>query len=109
MVDYKCSQKVWLGKAVMDITQIKEIKERLAEIGERLAEIRQEQSQSGLELAKAQGTSVVLGISVDPLTDWARKMRELNTEWLALIVERTNLKERKRALVLEDCTCDCHA
>ena len=36
----------------MDIT---EIKERLEAIGKRLVEITQEQSQSGLDLARAQG------------------------------------------------------
>lgn len=87
----------------MEITQIKE---RLAEIGERLVEIRQEQSQSGLELAKAQGTDEIKGISIDPLTDWARKMRDLNTEFVELVLERKDLKETKRGL--RTCECDCH-
>lgn len=87
----------------MEITQIKE---RLAEISERLSEIRQEQIQSGLALANAQGTNDLTGISIDPLTDWARKMRDLNTEFVELVVERKELKETKRALRI--CECDCH-
>jgi hypothetical protein len=87
----------------MEITQIKE---RLAEIGERLVEIRQEQSKSGLLLATAQGTDEIKGISIDPLTDWARRMRELNTEFVELVVERKALKEEKRGL--RTCECDCH-
>lgn len=89
--------------------ELTEIKQRIAEIGERLTEIRQEQSQSGLELAKAQGSSVLVGISIDPLTEWARKMRELNTEFIRLVVERSQLKEQRRALMLDKCACDCHA
>ena len=87
----------------MEITQIKE---RIAEIGERLTEIRQEQSQSGLLLATAQGTNEMTGISIDPLTDWARKMRELNTEFVELVLERKDLRETKRGL--RTCECDCH-
>lgn len=87
----------------MEITQIKE---RLAEIGERLSEIRQEQIQSGLALANAQGTNELVGISIDPLTDWARKMRELNTEFVELVLERKDLKETKRGL--RTCECECH-
>jgi hypothetical protein len=103
MVDYKGSQKVWLGKVVMDITQIKE---RLAEIGERLVEINQQQASAGLELARAQGTDEIKGISIDPLTKWAWEMRNLNTEVAELVSERKALKEVKRGL--RTCECDCH-
>ena len=87
----------------MEITQIKE---RLEVIGKRLLEINQEQAQSGLELARAQGTDNQKGVSIDPLTSWARKMRELNTEASELVSERKSLKETKRGL--RTCECDCH-
>ena len=80
----------------MDITQIKE---RLAEIGERLGEISREQAQSGATLARAQGTDWdKKGIAIDPLTTWARRMRELNTEVNSLTAERMILKSMKRGL-----------
>ena len=87
----------------MDITQIKD---RLAVIGARLVEINQEQAQSGLELARSQGTDKELGVYVDPLTKWARKMRELNTEASELASERRNLRAMKRGL--RTCDCACH-
>ena len=87
----------------MDIT---EIKERLEAIGKRLVEITQEQSQSGLDLARAQGTDYIQGVHLDPFTDWARRMRTLNTEVADLVAERKALKAEKRALT--PCVCACH-
>lgn len=87
----------------MDITQIKD---RLEVIGARLVEINQEQAQSGLELARSQGTDKELGVYVDPLTKWARKMRELNTEASELASERRTLRTMKRGL--RTCDCACH-
>jgi len=87
----------------MEITQIKE---RLGQIAERILEIKQEQSESGYRLAIAQGIDELAGISIDPLTDWARRMRELNTEVVDLVLERQSLKETKRAL--RTCECACH-
>jgi hypothetical protein len=87
----------------MEITQIKE---RLAEIGERIVEIKQEQSESAYALAMAQGTNERAGIEIDPLTKWAREMRDLNTEFVELVLERQKLKETKRGL--RTCECDCH-
>jgi hypothetical protein len=86
--------------------EVTEIKERLAEIGERLVEINQEQAKSGIELARAQGTDELKGISIDPLTKWAWEMRSLNTEVAELVAERKALKEVKRGL--RTCECDCH-
>jgi hypothetical protein len=86
--------------------ELTEIKSRIAEIGERLGEISREQSASGYELAKAQGTDSLTGISIDPLTLWARRMRELNTEAEALIAERKALRAEKREA--RACNCACH-
>jgi hypothetical protein len=86
--------------------EITEIKKRLVVIGERLVEINREQAQSGLELARAQGTDKVLGVSVDPLTKWARRMRALNTECAELVEERRQLKQAKRSQ--KSCECMCH-
>lgn len=87
----------------MEITQIKE---RLEQIGERIVEIKQEQSESAYALATAQGTNEQTGISIDPLIEWARRMRDLNTEFVELVLERQKLKETKRGL--RTCECDCH-
>lgn len=87
--------------------ELTEIKQRLAEIGERLGEIAREQAQSGAELARAQGYEwEITGISIDPLTEWARRMRALNTEVSKLTGERMALKTQKRALT--PCACACH-
>jgi hypothetical protein len=82
-----------------------EIKQRIIEISERLVEISREQSASGLELARAQGTDKVLGVHVDPLTKWARRMRELNTESQELAEERRRLRAEKREQRVCDCAC----
>jgi hypothetical protein len=82
-----------------------EIKQRIIEIGERLTEISKEQTQSGYELAKSQGTDAELGIHIDPLTKWARKMRELNTESQELVEERRRLRVAKREQRVCDCAC----
>ena len=87
----------------MDITQIKE---RLEVIGSRLVEINKEQISSGLELARYQGTENLFGINIAPLTDWARKMRDLNTEIAQLTQERKELKALRRDL--KTCVCNCH-
>lgn len=87
----------------MEITQIKE---RLGQIAERITEIKQEQSESGYALAMSQGTNDLAGISIDPLTKWAWRMRELNTEVVELVLERQSLKETKRGL--RTCECACH-
>ena len=87
----------------MEITQIKN---RIAEISERLVEISQEQKISGYELARAQGTDKELGVHIDPLTAWARRMRELNTECQELAEERRRLRAAKRGM--RACECDCH-
>jgi hypothetical protein len=84
--------------------EITEIKGRIAEIGERLAEINREQTTSGWELARSQGTSEQKGVSIDPLTAWAWRMRELNTEAKELVEERRQLRELKRT---EPCSCSC--
>jgi hypothetical protein len=87
--------------------ELTEIKNRIAEIGERLGEISREQAQSGAALARAQGTDWdKKGIAIDPLTKWARRMRQLNTEVNALTAERMILKSQKRALT--PCECVCH-
>jgi hypothetical protein len=87
--------------------ELTEIKQRIAEIGERLGEIAREQAQSGAALARAQGTDWdKKGIAIDPLTKWARRMRELNTEVNSLTAERMILKSQKRALT--PCECVCH-
>lgn len=83
-----------------------EIKNRIADISLRLVEINREQTQSGYELAKAQGTNKELGVHVDPLTSWARRMRELNTEHLELVEERRRLRATKREQRV--CDCECH-
>jgi len=87
-----------------------EINERLIQIGERLGEIPQEQASSGRELARAQGVDPMSGISIDPLTEWARKMRSLNIESYALVQERKELREMRRSLKAEEtgCSCSCH-
>jgi hypothetical protein len=86
--------------------ELTEIKTRIAEISERLGEISREQMTSGYELAKAQGADKMLGISIDPLTAWARRMRELNIEAQELIAERKSLRAVKRES--RACACDCH-
>jgi hypothetical protein len=86
----------------MDTT---EIKQRIVEISERLVEINREQSASGFELARAQGTDAELGIHIDPLTKWARSMRELNTESQELVAERRRLRDIKREQRVCDCAC----
>jgi hypothetical protein len=83
-----------------------EIKIRIEQIGERLGEINREQSASGYELARSQGTDDLAGISIDPLTEWARSMRALNTEAKELIEERKRLRTEKREQRV--CNCDCH-
>lgn len=87
----------------MEITQIKD---RIEVISKRLVEISQEQAQSGLDLARAQGTDKELGIHVDPLTKWARQMRLLNTEATELVAERKLLRQTKQGL--RTCECSCH-
>jgi hypothetical protein len=82
-----------------------EIKQRIIEIGERLTEISKEQTQSGYEIAKSQGTDAELGIHIDPLTKWARRMRELNTESQELVEERRRLRAAKREQRVCDCAC----
>lgn len=82
-----------------------EIKNRIADIALRLAEINREQAESGHELARAQGTNKELGVHVDPLTKWARRMRELNTECQELIEERRRLRATKREQRVCDCAC----
>lgn len=82
-------------------------KTRLTEIGERLGEIAVEQAQSGKALAREQGTDRLSGIAIDPLTTWARKMRDLNIEVAELVEERKSLKETRRSLK-PCCECDCH-
>jgi len=87
--------------------ELTEIKQRIAEIGERLGEIAREQAQSGATLARAQGTDWdKKGIAIDPLTKWARRMRELNTEASELASERRTLRTIKRGL--RTCDCNCH-
>ena len=86
--------------------ELTEIKNRIDEIGVRLTDIVREQNLSGYELAKAQGTDEIMGVSVAPLTEWARRMRELNTEWAELVAERKALREQKRGL--RTCDCACH-
>ena len=86
----------------MDTT---EIKERIIAISERLVEINKEQSASGFELARSQGTDKELGIHIDPLTQWARRMRELNTESQELVEERRRLRAEKREQRVCDCVC----
>lgn len=97
------AEKFGYGEEVMEITQIKD---RIEIIGMRLAEINREQAQSGLELARAQGTDSLSGISIDPLTEWARRMRSLNAEASALVAERKELRETKKEL--RTCDCNCH-
>lgn len=97
------AEKFGYGKAVMEITQIKD---RIEAIGKRLVEISQEQAQSGLDLARAQGADSLSGISIDPLTEWARRMRSLNVEATALVAERKELRETKKEL--RTCDCSCH-
>lgn len=87
----------------MDVTQINE---RLVEISERIAEMKQGQTKSGYALAMAQGTDKELGIHIDPLTEWAREMRKLNTEFTELVAERKMLKAKKQEL--RTCDCNCH-
>jgi hypothetical protein len=87
----------------MDIT---DIKTRIEEISERLGEISREQSSSGYELARSQGIEELAGISIDPLTEWARRMRVLNSEAKDLIEERKRLRAEKREQ--RTCDCDCH-
>jgi hypothetical protein len=86
--------------------EITEIKNRVAEISERLVEINREQSASGFELARSQGTDKELGIHIDPLTKWARQMRALNTEAQELTEERKRLRAKKRES--RTCDCQCH-
>lgn len=86
--------------------ELAEIKDRIAEISERLGEISREQLESGYELAKAQGVDTLAGISIDPLTTWARRMRELNIEAQRLIAERKELRAVKRES--RECACACH-
>lgn len=87
--------------------ELTEIKNRIAEIGERLGEISREQAQSGAALARAQGTDWDnKGIAIDPLTTWARRMRQLNNEVSSLTAERMLLKSMKRGLT--PCVCACH-
>lgn len=83
-----------------------EIKIRIEQIGERLIEISREQSASGYELARSQGTDELDGVSIDPLTEWARRMRALNTEAKELVEERKRLRAEKREQRV--CNCDCH-
>ena len=93
----------------MEITEIDsriEVAMRIAEIGERLSEIQKEQSASSWELAKAQGTDEQVGLSIDPLTEWAFRMRKLNTEAKALIQERKSLRASKRQ-TKSPCFCGC--
>lgn len=92
----------------MEITDIKEIRERIDAIAVRIYEINKEQMSSGLELARQQGTDTRRGIKIDPLTEWARRMKELNAEIAALVFERRELKEKKRLLGKTECECDCH-
>ncbi len=91
------------GKAVMELA---EIKTRIDEIGVRLGEISREQLDSGYALARAQGVDTLAGISIDPFTAWARRMRELNIEAQELIAERKSLRAAKRES--RACACDCH-
>ena len=86
--------------------EITDIKRRIIEIGERLVEISREQRDSGYELARLQGTDDLAGIHIDPLTAWAKRMRELNTECQELTAERKRLREAKREL--RECDCVCH-
>lgn len=87
----------------MEITQIKD---RVNEISARLVEISREQAESGLALARAQGADKLSGISIDPLTEWARRMRELNIEATELVAERRKLRDTKQSL--RTCECSCH-
>jgi hypothetical protein len=86
--------------------ELAEIKTRIDEIGVRLSEISREQLESGYAVAKAQGVDKLAGISIDPLTEWARRMRELNIESQELIAERKNLRAVKRES--RACECECH-
>lgn len=86
--------------------ELTELKARIDEIGVRLGEISREQLDTGYALARAQGVDTLAGISIDPFTAWARRMRELNIESQELIAERKKLRAVKRES--QGCACACH-
>jgi hypothetical protein len=82
------------------------IKARLMEIEERQKELAQSRREMALDMAVEVGTDELVGINLDSLSKWARRIRKVNTEMKVLADERRWLRESRRRL--NPCECDCH-
>lgn len=85
---------------------IEAIRDRINEIQERQKYLSEARREMALEMAVEVGTDEIIGISIDPLTKWARRIRKINTEMKDLADERRGLREKRRAM--NPCTCNCH-
>ena len=90
----------------MDSKTETEIKERLDWIQSRQQYLSEARREMSLKMAADIGTDEIIGISIDPLTKWARRIRKINTEMKDLADERRELRAKRR--VINPCTCNCH-
>jgi HAMP domain-containing protein len=82
------------------------IRERLTQIQERQQELSEIRHEMASQMVRAVGTNEDPGVEIDPLTAWARRVKNVNTEMKALAEERRWLRESRRRL--NPCECDCH-
>lgn len=82
------------------------ISARISEIQVRMEELSETRREMAIQMAVEVGTNEEPGIAIDPLTKWARQIKNVNTEMKALAEERRFLRERRQ--LLTPCTCTCH-
>ena len=90
------------------MTTKEDTKARIAEISAQISEIHAERNEWATNIMGKIGTDELVGINLDELTVFARRVRKLNTQMKELADERRAIRAERLAEALAKCGCDCH-